>query len=624
MKRNVIFKILFFLVMVIGVFSNITYANENQEQSNIRIEYQYNENTNQVTAKIISDTELMDTKPTWTLSDDKKIYTKLYTENQVYYTDVYDINGNKTVVEIKIELIQKTTIKMEYDFNKGTGQVVAKIVSNVELKDTKPTWKLSEDRKIYTKIYTENTEYTTPVQDKWGNIINVAININQLGKEKPNIQVTSETYSNKQIICRIVSDVPLKDTKPTWKLSEDRLVYTKEFSDNMDYYTLVEDIYGNIVNVNIKITAIDKTPPVITLEYKYNNDDTVTVYMKSNEQLGDTKPTWKLSDDKLTYEKTYSTAENYSTPVRDIYGNETSVKIDFKPKKLTYKQEDNSTIMVKYLYIDHKKAIVQIVSSIKMNDTKPTWKLSDDGYTYTKEYYANERYTTKIQDVNGVSKDVKIIVNIFDDYSLGIDVSRWQGKIDFDTLVESNQIDFMIARIGWYSTSQAKFIVDAQFERNYIEAKKRGIPIGGYLYSYAISVEEAIEEAEELVKYLKSTNQTNFDLPIFYDIENDNQISLGKETLTQMAIEFGKVLKREGYNVGVYSYSYWLNTYMDLDKIPSDYDIWVADFGKDNNGELPDDIYKYGQHEIWQYTETGKVDGISESVDMNICYKKYF
>lgn len=99
----------------------------------------------------------------------------------------------------------------------------------------------------------------------------------------------------------------------------------------------------------------------------------------------------------------------------------------------------------------------------------------------------------------------------------------------------------------------------------------------------------------------------------------------GKETLTQMAISFGEVLKKAGYKVGIYSYAYWLETYMDLAKIPNDYALWVADYGSGSSSELPDDIYKYAQnHDIWQYTDSGKVDGIDGVVDMNICYKKYF
>lgn len=217
------------------------------------------------------------------------------------------------------------------------------------------------------------------------------------------------------------------------------------------------------------------------------------------------------------------------------------------------------------------------------------------------------------------------IVTKYRRYFKGIDVSYWQNNINYDKLVASGQIDFMIARIGWYSNSQSKLNVDTQFERNYKEARKRNIPLGAYFYSYATSVDEAKIEAQSVVNYLKNSGQTTYELPIFYDIEHNSQISLGKDTITQMSIAFCDILKNAGYQVGVYSYSYWLENYMNLSKLPKDYSIWVANYGSNDTGDLPDDIYKYSDtHDIWQYTSSGKVDGIDGNVDMNISYRKYF
>ena len=218
------------------------------------------------------------------------------------------------------------------------------------------------------------------------------------------------------------------------------------------------------------------------------------------------------------------------------------------------------------------------------------------------------------------------IVKKYNRYFKGIDVSYWQGQIDFNKIKASGQVDFMIARIGWYRESKKVLNVDEQFERNYSEAKRKNIPLGAYFYSYATSIEEVKREANAVVDYLKDTKQTDFELPIFFDIEDKSQISLGKYTITQMSIEFCEILKNAGFNkVGVYSYSYWLTNYMEISKLPQDYSIWVANFGKDENGELPDDIFKYADtHDIWQYSSKGSVDGINGNVDMNICYKKYF
>ena len=217
------------------------------------------------------------------------------------------------------------------------------------------------------------------------------------------------------------------------------------------------------------------------------------------------------------------------------------------------------------------------------------------------------------------------IVPKYKRYYSGIDVSQWQQTINFNELIKSKKVDFMIARIGWYSESKKILNVDTQFERNYREAKNKKLPIGAYFYSYATSVDEAIREAENVVDYLKRTGQTNYELPIFYDIEDKCQIGLSKNTITQMSITFCEILKKAGFKVGVYSYSYWLTNYMDLSKLPNDYAIWVANYGTNNNANLPSDIYKYyNTHDIWQYTSKGNVPGINTEVDMNICYRKYF
>ena len=606
MERKVVLKILCLtIILLITFFANTIYADTSQnEENNIEIKYEYDENTNQVTAKIISDIELKDTKPTWQLSSDKKTYIKVYSKNERYNTEVIDINGNSTILEVNIDQIKELTIKMEYDYNKLTGQVVAKMISNIELKDTKPTWKLSEDKLVYTKVYTENMIYQTLAEDEYGNVMNVTINIDQIGKEMPNIQVFNDYDSTtNQVVCKMVSDVQLKDTKPTWKLSEDKIAYTKTFTGNIDYTTPVEDIYGNIVNVNIRITKIDEMPPEITLEYKYNSDDTVTVYMKSNEKMGDTKSTWKLSADKLTYEKKYDADQTYDTLVKDIYGNETSVKIDFKIKKYIYNQEDNSTIKVRYLYTDRKKVTVEIISSIPMKPTKPTWKLSEDGYTYTKEYYANEMYTTYIQDINGVIKEVSIMVNLFENYLVGIDVSHHQGVINWAE-VKNSGIDFAIIRVGYGQnfTSQD----DRYFERNISECERLGIPYGVYLYSYAVNVENASSEAEHVLRLIKGHNPT---YGIWYDLEEDNE----NVNYINIATTFCEKIKANGYNrVGIYANVEWWNKKLNdssLDK----YDKWVAQWRNSCTYNKP--------YKMWQYTSSGSVNGIKGNVDMDILYK---
>ena len=213
-------------------------------------------------------------------------------------------------------------------------------------------------------------------------------------------------------------------------------------------------------------------------------------------------------------------------------------------------------------------------------------------------------------------------IQIYHNKYFGIDVSKWQGTINFDKLTASKKIDFMIAKSGEYWESKKAFQLDSQFERNYNEAKKRKIPFGTYLYSYATNVEKARTEANELVRYLKKTGKT-FELPIFFDIEDNTQNSLSKQDKTNICKAFGEIVQNAGYKVGIYSSKYWLMNQIDLAQIPSSYDIWVASYGT-NNGSVPASKYEFaGNHDIWQYTSTGRIDGINGNVDFNISYKKY-
>ena len=376
-----------------GNITNIYIQITQIKKLTIELKYEYNEEDNIVKAIMSSNIKLEDTKPTWKLSEDGKQYTKIFTENISYETPVQDINGNLTNVKIEVIEIKEFEINVEYEYNKVKNQLMVKLISNMKLEDTKPTWELSGDRKQYTKIFTSNINYQTPVYDINGNVINVNINVDQIGKNKANISVEYE-YDNKLniVTAKIISDIELEDTKPTWTLSEDKLVYYKQFTENVNYSTPVIDVCGNIIDVNIAINKIDLISPQIKLEYKYNNDDTITVCMISNEILEDTKPTWILSEDKLTYSKNFDCDQNYITPVQDKYNNITYVKIQFKMRQFTYEQEDSSKIKVRYLYKEEKEVTVEIITSEKMLHTKPTWTLSDDGYKYSKTFYNNNIY----------------------------------------------------------------------------------------------------------------------------------------------------------------------------------------------------------------------------------------
>ncbi len=395
-----------------GNISNVNIVITQIQPLSIKINYEYDAEENIVIAKMTSNIELKNTKPSWTLSENKKEYTKKFTGNMNYTTQVEDVNGTVYTANIVITQIQSWETTIDYEYNAEENIVTAKIISNIELKSTKPSWTLSEDKKTYTKTFNENMDYYTEFENVNGEKKNVNIKVTEV--IIANLKVDYQYDDVKNVVTvKVISDIELKDTKPSWTLSEDKLTYTKVFGNNEHYNTVFVDCYNHNINIEINVQQIDKTPPQITLEYKYNKEDSVTISMKSNEKLEDTKPSWTLSEDKLTYSKTFGADEDYNTDVQDIYGNVINVHIKLKKKRNVYPQADGSTITVNYMYTSYENVIVEIVSSVQLQDTKPSWTLSEDKYTYTKIFTEDTEYTTPVIDINGRQKNVYISIDYF-------------------------------------------------------------------------------------------------------------------------------------------------------------------------------------------------------------------
>ncbi len=188
----------------------------------------------------------------------------------------------------------------------------------------------------------------------------------------------------------------------------------------------------------------------------------------------------------------------------------------------------------------------------------------------------------------------------------GIDVSAWQGVIDWKK-VASSGVKFAIIRSSYHNNK-----VDKMFEYNITEAKKAGIHVGVYHYCYALSEEEARDEARFFIETIKPYE---IDFPVMFDFEDNSQIELGKEKLTRMADIFMSEVRSAGYYPMIYSYKNWLNENLDMDKL-SQYETAVAEW------DVPKSTYNrdYG---VWQYSCKGLVSGIDGDVDLDICYKDY-
>lgn len=193
----------------------------------------------------------------------------------------------------------------------------------------------------------------------------------------------------------------------------------------------------------------------------------------------------------------------------------------------------------------------------------------------------------------------------------GIDVSAWQGKIDWKTVADYG-MGFAILRI-----TEAGNVVDSQFENNLAGCNKYNIPVGVYKYSYAMTITEIQREARKVVSTL---NGRRIQFPVFLDLEYNNQRSLGSESIHKMADAFREIVEAAGYKFAIYCNVDWYENVIcsHLKK----YDFWIARYPANDDGWLQERLRPdFGVG--WQYSSKAKIPGISGTVDRNIFYKDY-
>lgn len=192
-----------------------------------------------------------------------------------------------------------------------------------------------------------------------------------------------------------------------------------------------------------------------------------------------------------------------------------------------------------------------------------------------------------------------------------IDVSSDQGKPDWAKVAKSG-VKAAILRV------HQRYGVDSSFEHNYKGCKQSGILAGVYKYSYALTPAQAVEEAENVIEVL---NGRGLDFPVFYDLEWKQQRSLGKQAIENIAVSFLTRMKKAGYKVGIYCNMDWYNNYLS-DNLKK-YDLWLARYANNDDGTIPDRL-RPSVGIGWQYSESGKVEGISANdVDMDVFYTDY-
>lgn len=320
-------------------------------------------------------------------------------------------------------------------------------------------------------------------------------------------------------------------------------------------------------------------------------------------------------------------------------------------EKITYLNSNNfkKTYVIEYEIVDTIPPILSVSSNIYRivgsEDTLTKGIFCGDNYdrdvelgvrgdynlnkegTYKIKYYAKDSsgnetvkdstlhvYYDDGKKSSSSSKGKRIDIQEFiDNYknehtSIGIDISKWQGNIDFNKVKDSG-VEFIFIRVGYGPNEDLVMTVDPKFEEYYEGATKAGLPIGIYLYSYATDVKEAAIQSNFVISRLKGKK---IDLGVAYDWENWSSFhgfKLNFSDLNKMATDFLDNIEKGGYKGLNYSSKYYLENVWKINK----YDTWLAHY--------TDKTTYNGKYSIWQLSSNGSVPGINGAVDINIMYK---
>lgn len=292
-----------------------------------------------------------------------------------------------------------------------------------------------------------------------------------------------------------------------------------------------------------------------------------------------------------------ATLPNKVTNLKVVSFNETSIKIQWN-------KVDKATGYAVYVYRESNQDFKLYSNTTNTSINITNLKAAKFYKIYVKAYVTINKinYYSKKSDI--ISQKTKSTYTS----KAGIDVSQHQGKIDWEKVSEFG-VDFAIIRLGWIGNLE-NHTIDTQFERNYSECKRLGIPVGVYIYCYSNCPETAESGARWAVEKLRGKT---LDLPVFIDMEDSSIVSTGKKNLSNICIAFNRIIEEANFKPGIYANRYWYDNYLD-NALKTKYTCWIAHYTSNENID-----YK-GLYEIWQYSSQGKTDGISGYVDLDIMY----
>ncbi len=196
--------------------------------------------------------------------------------------------------------------------------------------------------------------------------------------------------------------------------------------------------------------------------------------------------------------------------------------------------------------------------------------------------------------------------------NMGIDVSKWNGNIDW-AAVSNSGVSYVIIRCGYRGSSQGSLIEDPKFAANIKGATAAGLKVGVYFFTQAVDEVEAVEEASMVLDQIRGYK---ISYPVFLDVEpsGGRADSIDRATRTAVCKAFCETIQDSGYTAGVYANKTWLTNKLNVNELGA-YKIWLAQY-------VASPTYN-GRYDLWQYKASGSVSGIKGNVDMNLSYLGY-
>jgi len=365
--------------------------------------------------------------------------------------------------------------------------------------------------------------------------------------------------------------------------------------ENENIYELYKDVFVKDLIKNEDIEIVNKNKLIntdtigenkYTLEYEYNNkkykhditytikDVTAPIFIRKISRLN------MLKDSKDDPCKSIIYSDDYDAlPKCEVVGE--------------YDTSTTGSYNVKYVLTDTSDNSIESNFTINVINEMPKNTSSGGGGGTSKLDFSTaiERYKNK-------------------DTMVGIDVSKWQGDIDFEK-VKNAGCEFVIIRMGSNTAPDKDMSEDAYYRTNLQKAKAAGLKVGIYSYSSATTPEIARKQA----KWMKSVlNKEQFDFPIAFDWENWSKFmdyNINLHTLNETFNAFYDELSTDGYSSMLYGSASYLNNVWEN---KFNYPVWLAHYTSKTDYA--------GEYIMWQMSNTGRIDGINGDVDIDVYFNK--